>query len=226
MTLLEHVYAIKNLLSHGPVSDDFSYSDRLIAHFLQVTRAKLIERKADKYHFISDQSYQSLCVDLALSSFHNCCTKAELECKVLKSIEPIPKFLNSRWGNFLKVMDLAGTIIPEYNLTQNKYSKYSLVGAPKAGWFIHDNHLYIVNNKVLETVLLNALFDKPDEIAQSNCATTGENCTDFMGEQFPIDSDLIDDMYRLTLDFLVKSQQTTIDIENNAKDVETRQGIQ
>lgn len=96
MTLLEHVYAIKNLLSQGPSSDDFSYSNRVIAHFLQVSRAKLIERKADKYRFISDQSYQSLCVDLELGNFHNCCDKADLECKILKSVKPIPKFLNSR----------------------------------------------------------------------------------------------------------------------------------
>lgn len=133
MTLNVHVYAIKNLLSHGPVSDDFSYSNRLIAHFLQVSRANLIEKKADKYHFISDQSYQSLCVSLELSSFHNCCDKPDQDCKILKSTTPIPKFLNSRWGNFLKVLDLSGRVIPEYNLTQNRYSKYSLVGPPKTG---------------------------------------------------------------------------------------------
>lgn len=96
MTLLDHVYALKNILSHGPSSDDFSFSNRLIAHFLQVSRAKLIEQKADKYYHISDQSYQSLCVTLAPANFHNCCSAADLDCKILKSTLPIPKFLNSR----------------------------------------------------------------------------------------------------------------------------------
>lgn len=58
MTLLEHVYAIRNILAHGPVSQDFRLSDRLISHYLQVARARLIEQKIDKYHFISEQSYQ------------------------------------------------------------------------------------------------------------------------------------------------------------------------
>lgn len=148
MTLLEHVYAIKNLLSHGPVSDDFSYSNRLIAHFLQISRAKLLEQKADKYHYISEQSYQDLCLDLELSNFHSCCDDVDVECKVLKSTSTLPKFLNSRWGNFIKVLDRAGRVLPEYNLTQNRFSQFALV-TPTTGWFLHNNYLYVVNNKVL-----------------------------------------------------------------------------
>lgn len=127
MTLRHHVYAIANLISQGPVSDDFSFSDRLIAHFLQVARARLLEQKADKYHYISEQSYQSLCLDLELSSFHNCCDTPANDCKVLKSTTPVPKFLNSRWGNFLKVMDLSGEVVPEYGNTPSKYSAFALV---------------------------------------------------------------------------------------------------
>lgn len=95
-SLLEHVYAVKGILSHGPSSDDFSFSDRLIAHFLQVARARLVEQKIDKYHFISEQTYQDWCVDLELSNFHNCCTGPNLDCKVLRSTIEVPKFLNSR----------------------------------------------------------------------------------------------------------------------------------
>jgi hypothetical protein len=225
MTLRQHVYAIANLLSQGPVSDDFSYSDRLIAHFLQVARARLLEQKADKYHYISEQSYQSLCLDLQLSSFHNCCDTAANDCKVLKSVTTVPKFLNSRWGNFLKVMDLSGEVIPEFGNTQSKYSVYALV-TPTTGWFMHDNYLYVLNNKHLSKILLNALFDDPNEIHQFNCPTSGETCTEFMSEEFPIDSDLIDPMYRLTLEFLLQSRGLPIDTENNAKDVETRQAVQ
>lgn len=226
MTLLQHVYAIKNLLSQGPVSDDFSYSNRLIAHFLQIARSKLLEDKANKYHFISEQSYQSLCLDLELSNFHNCCDTPDNDCKVLKSTTDIPKFLNSRWGNFLKVMDMSGEVIPEYNNTQSKYSVYALV-QPTTGWFMHDNRLYVLNNKHLRKILLNALFDDPNQIHQLNCPTSGDNnCTDFMGEEFPVDSDLINDMYKMTLGFLLQSRQLPIDTENNAKDVETRQGVQ
>lgn len=96
MNLQHHVYAIKNLLSHGPASDDFRLSDRLIAHFLQVARAKLIEQKIDKYYYISEQSYQDWCADLELSNFHNCCTGPDVDCQILRSVLEVPKFLNSR----------------------------------------------------------------------------------------------------------------------------------
>lgn len=96
MTTLEHVYAVKNILSHGPAADDFNFSDRLIAHFLQISRARLIEQKANKYNFISEQSYQDLCLDLTLSNYHNCCKADEIDCKIMKSVIQIPKFLNTK----------------------------------------------------------------------------------------------------------------------------------
>jgi len=221
MTLIFHVSAVKNLLAHGSPSDDFSYSSRLIAHFLQVARARLIEQKADKYHFISDQSYQSLCVDLELSNFHNCCNDVDLDCKIMKSLIEIPKFLNSRWGNFLKVMDLSGRVIPEFNLTQSRFSEFALAPV-KVGWFIHDNHVYLVENKHLSKILLNGLFDDPSAIHELNCPSVEGECLDFMDTEFPIDSDLIDPMYRLALEFLLQSMRLPKDNENNSKDAENQ----
>ncbi len=96
MKLIEHTYAIKNLLSHGPSSEDHSYSNRLIAHFLQAARSRLIRQKIDKYNFLSEQSYQNLCVPLELDNIHDCCDVPDMDCKVLKSSIIIPKFLTSR----------------------------------------------------------------------------------------------------------------------------------
>lgn len=96
MTLREHVFAIRGLITKGPASDDTAYSLRFIAHMLNVVRAILTEQKADKYTYISEQSYQSLCVPLELGTFHNCCEITDVECKVLKSVDPLPKFLNTR----------------------------------------------------------------------------------------------------------------------------------
>lgn len=223
MTLLQHVYALKNLLTHGISSDDFSYSDRLIAHILRVCRATLIEQKLNKYNPISPQSYQDLCVSLELSSFHGCCDVPDMDCKILKSSEPIPKFLNSRWGNFLKVLDMTGTTIPEFNLTQNRLSKWGLLSVP-TGWFMHNNHLYVINNSFITTVLLNALFDNPEEIYELNCSIENGDCGDYLGQEFPIDSDLVDPMYKMSMDMLVKSMSLPKDEENDAKD-QTRPSV-
>lgn len=224
MTLAQHIYAVKNILANGPTSDDTPFSERLVAHFLQITRAYLLERKADKYRYISDQSFQSVCLDLELGSFHNCCDLPDLECKVLKSTIKLPKLLNSKWGNFLKVMDLTGNIIPEFNITNNKFSKYGVLTHTNGtlGWFLHDGYIYIINNKILEKILVNALFTSSTEIQEINCANgTANNCNDYGAEEFPIDADLIDPMYKATIEYLVQSTRLPNDSENNARDIET-----
>lgn len=96
MKLIEHVYALRNILEQGVASSDAAYSLRLLAHFLNVSRSLLIEQKADKYHYISEQSFQSLCVPLEESSFHNCCNGPTTKCKILRSTTTLPKFLTTR----------------------------------------------------------------------------------------------------------------------------------
>lgn len=116
-------------------------------------------------------------------------------------------------------MDLAGNVIPEYSKTSTGLSMFALV-PPKEGWFMHDNYLYIVNSTVLEKVLLNALFDNPQEVHDLNCPNTQSgDCTDFMEEDFPIDSDLVSPMYDLVVERLTRTYTLPKDEENNAKDI-------
>ena len=122
-------------------------------------------------------------------------------------------------------MDLVGKVIPEIRLTQNRFSEFNLVPVG-TGWFLHNNYLYVVNNKVLTNIILNALYNDPQQIHDLNCPGTDSNCPSFMTEEFPIDSDLVDPMYRLAVELLLLAVQQPIDNENNAKDVETIQARQ
>lgn len=217
MKLIQHVLAVQKLLASGTVSKDFRFSDRLIAHFLKVARSLLIEQKIDKYYYLSEQSYQSLCVSLELGSFHNCCEAPSSDCLVLKSVDKLPKFLSARFGDFVKVMTLEGKVISKTSPTIEDLEAYSLTNkTSKLGWFIHDNHLYIVDNTKLKLVLLNALYADPEEIDSKNCVVSGTNCPEYLDTEFPIDPDLIDPMYKLTLQYLL--QRGAQDLENDAKD--------
>lgn len=216
MKIINHVYAIKNLMSNGPVPADYSYSDRLVTDLLSIIRAKLIEEKANKYHSISEQSYQSLCLDLEESNFHNCCDVPDVGCSVLKSVARIPKFLTTRWGNIAKVTTLDGLTIPKSTVTISNLSKYSLTMStkPSIGWFIHDGYLYIINNTHLRKVLLNALFDEPATIELLNCdINSSEGCGSYLDQEFPIDTDLIDPMYKLTIQYLLNGYKLPEDTE-------------
>lgn len=221
MKLLNHIYAIKNILSQGPAPDDASFSNALIVHFLQISRSKLLENKIDKYHFISEQSYQDLCLELEQSTFASCCEVPDVDCYILKSAIQLPKFLNSRWGAHLKVMDMLGNVIPELRLTQSKYSKYSPIDiSNQTGWFVHNNYLYIIHNTHLKHIIINGLFDDPESVAATNCSQDNGPCSDAYEAEFPIDSDLVDNMYKMTLEYLLRSRTIPKDLENDAKEVQ------
>lgn len=216
MTTLEHVYAVKNLLSHGSSSDDFSYSNALILHFLQVARAKLLKEKADKYQFISELSFQSICMKLELATFHDCC-EGPTDCKVLKTVNNIPTILNSRWGDMIKVMDLSGKVIPKASKTQDRLSEFSLTNQNPVSYYVYDGKIVINNNTSLESIIVNGIFSNPSEPIEISCSTsTNTQCKGYLEEEFPIDSDLISAMYSLTIGFLQSTQIK--DNEQDAKD--------
>jgi hypothetical protein len=222
MTLLEHTYAIRNLLTKGSASKDTQYSLELIAHFLNISRALLTEQKADRYRHISEQSFQSLCIPLEKGTLHNCCDYPAAGCTLMKSVTKLPKFLTTRWGDFSKVTTLSGEIISKSSLSMNKLSKYSITNKdPKPGWFIHDGYLYVMNNLYLEVVLLSSLFDNPSEIEQLNCKenTNSTTCSEIFDMEYPIDPDLIEGAYKKVLDlFRFSAALPPKDQENNAKD--------
>jgi len=91
---------------------------------------------------------------------------------------------------------------------------------------MHNNYIYVVNNKFLTKIILNGLFNDPEQIHELNCPGTDTGCPEFLLQEFPIDSDLVDNMYKLTLDMLLLSYRQPIDTENNSKDVDTAQGLQ
>jgi hypothetical protein len=164
-----------------------------------------------------------VCLDLELSSFHNCCDVPDLNCHVLKSTTPIPKLLNSRWGDFISIYTLTGQVISKLTLTNSKYASSSLTGIDKkTGWFVHNNYLYIVHNTKLQKVILNGLFADPEQISNLNCSTSGGTCPAFLDSEYPIDSDLVMPAYQLTLQYLTSSlNMPPRDNESNAKDDQT-----
>jgi hypothetical protein len=218
MKVIEHVYAIKNLLSSGASSDDVRITNALILHFLSVVRSKLIQDKIDKYSFVNEQSYQTVCLELEESSFHDCCNLDYEDCPILKTKEAIPKLLQSRLANNLKITDASGKVIPQINMTQLMYSKYSDV-PQMIGYFINNNKIIIVNNKNLKVILVSGIFDDPERIDSLNCSGNEPSAPcNYLESQFPIDSDLVALMYEGVISLLTIHLRTTNDITNNARE--------
>jgi hypothetical protein len=96
-TLLEHIYAIQNILNNGVASDDHRLPNALVGHYLKINRAVLIKRKLDKERILSNNNYYSICVPLELAPYQDCCmVDDDVNCKLLKSTIKIPRSISAR----------------------------------------------------------------------------------------------------------------------------------
>lgn len=227
-TLLEHIYAVQNILNKGVPSDDTRISNRLVEHYLKTTRSRLIKQKLDRQRHISKTNYQSICIPLAETSYHDCtCISDEFNCKVLKSTCKIPKEIVGALGSSMSVRFVDGTVLSPGTPTRHKYATYSLSknDSNEPFWFMENQYLIIFNKLDLPVVMVRAIWEDPIKLEGfCGCSADGtlndDPCYDSREDEFPVDSDLVDPMYRLTLEFLTQMYNFPEDNENNSKSVE------
>lgn len=225
-TLKEHVYAIQNIINHGPQSDDNRFSNRLIAHFLKSARSVLIKRKLEKMVALSDLTYQTICVPLVPSTYHDCnCIADTFDCQVLKSTCPIPKDIVSRNQSSIVTRNVLGQKIDSINISRNDLAKFSYSNrTPKTGWLIENGHLLLLNTDLtLPMVLLTAVWEDPEAVT-NYCGCVDQEitpCYNALTQAFPMDADLVMPMYEMTLQLMGVAQKYPEDNLNNTKNVET-----
>lgn len=223
-TLQEHVYAIQNIINRGPKTDDARVSDRLVEHFLKVSRSRLLRQKIDKGHNISELNYATICFPLQSEEYDDCdCLPDDVSCQVLKSTCKIPRYLVGSRVNNLIVEFINGTIVPRGNVTLGNLAQYSISGSfSEPFWTIQNQRLLIFNNDRLPLVLVRAIWEDPSDIVNfCDCTNLDEDvpCYDPREDEFPIDPDLVDPMYRLTMEMLGLLNQYPEDTLNNAANV-------
>lgn len=224
MTRLEHIYAIKNVLSKGAPSDDFRLSNSLIYHYLKIARSLLLKNKLNKHHNISELSYRTLCVPLEAAPYHDCsCIADEFDCTVLKSTCELPKDIIARWGTTFQVKDLSGNIISPLSVTTTKLSKWSLSNKEaKPGWAIENGKLIIFNRDELPYVLVKAIWEDPEDLVNyCGCGSSNLSIPCYsQDDDFPVDADLVQPMYDLALQRLSNSYNFPEDSTNDARDIQ------
>lgn len=210
--MLEHIYAIKTMLTNGSISDDYSYTNDFIKHMLFNARSKFLKDKLSKYIQISDVNYQTLCIDLELVKYHDCVET--IGCQILKSKIKIPDYIQAGNLSSLVVKTLDGKILSYVSKKTNQYSKFAISTEPNINWFIDNGYLYITNNTKIKTVLVSGIFNDTEKAKETQCLTCKEDCNKLI--EFPIDPDITLYVYELCLKFL----RTNIirDDSNNAED--------
>lgn len=226
-TFAHHVYFIQNIINKGVPSDDNRISNRLVGHALKSARSRLIKQKLDKTQFISDFSYQKICVPLVLETYHDCGCLASTGCKILRSKYKLPNFFTHKQGDTFQAMKLTGKQISKSSLTSDSLAEYSITNKNTLGYFLENNHIYIINNTALSVINVKAIWEDPDEVTEYSQQVCPDitNCADYMSDEFPIDAELTLSMYQLTLEILGIAVRYPEDDKNDGKAVESIQAI-
>jgi len=218
-TIKEHVYAIQNILNQGAKSDDSRLSNSLIEHYLNTVRALLLKREINKKQELGENNYQSFCLELTPTTFFDCtCIPEEFGCTILRSKQPLPSYISSKYKPAIDVRFIDGTKVDRGSYTSYKKSNASLTSSSTPTWFIYNRYLYITHTLRLKTILVRGLWENPSKLeSYSNCENSKESCYDPSDDDFPIDTSLVSPMYNLTLQHLTPAYQFPFDTENNAR---------
>lgn len=218
-TFNHHVYAVANILNNGPKSDDANLSTALIGHYLKVARSLLTKRELDKYNSLSEESYQTICLDLALFDFHDCNCVPGNTCQLLRSVKKLPTSVIAKWGQPGTALYLDGRQIPYISLSGSKYKEFSLANTNSVQYTIHNGYLWIFGTTTLKKVMYKGIFEDPLDLEYYKfCDPNGNDveCYDPDTDNFPIESHLIDPMYKMAIDIMKNAFSFPNDQANNA----------
>jgi hypothetical protein len=220
MNLKTHIDALKQLMHGGIPSDDRRLSDGFLSHILFAVRNDLLRKRLDKGTQLSEEVYNTICMDVSDSKFHNC-NCAEGGCDVKRSVFKIPSVLMTKRGATLKVMNLNGEVIDSLSIDTNKYAKeHGLVQRTRSSnifdisqmnWYTHNNYIFVQNNPHIKKILVKGVFT--ESIANLNleqCTGLNNNTTTCVypySDSGFIDQDLLPVLYSMCLQLINRPVQ-------------------
>ena len=232
MNLKVHIDAVNELMHGGIPSDDRRLSDAFVAHMLFAVRNDLIRKRLDKGTALSEEVYNTICMDVADSTFHEC-NCAEGACSFKRTVFKLPATLQTKKGMALKVMTLNGAVIDNLSIDTNRYAnKYALVGSSESAresnifdvsltnWYIHNNYVFIQNNPYIKKILVKGVFAEPISSASlEQCTGTGStNCVYPYSDSGFIDNDLLPALYSMTIQLInARAQDKVSDALDSTK---------
>ena len=223
MKIGEAIQRVQSAYSKGMQSDDSRLSNRHTYSKLRSARIRVISQQLGKKQIVSQWCYQPIVVKLSIAPIHECSDILSDTCKVLKSTMPIPQiFTNMDMHLIQSVTSIDGS--QEYGFTsweelRHKKGRRYTKDIPE--YFIKNGYLYVTNRKVLDLVLVTALFNDPIEakVYSNSCGGEYISCASYLDYDFAIDGKLEDVIIELTInEFLYNFSQTRDDRLNNAAD--------
>jgi len=153
------------------------------------------------------------------------CNLPQTGCKLYRSKIKIPRSIVVKHKDTYRVRSITGEILSRFTITNKQYASYSLANEESEGWFIVGEYLYYLSESPKLLVLLELIPEDPEEVTNLDpCQdpTKDAPCILSSEETFPVDGDLVQPMYQMTLDIMLSTSNLARDDVNNSKAVEER----
>lgn len=201
-------------------SDDNKWTDRYLISTFNVARAKLLRDKSSKDK-LKRTNWVGFCMKLCLAKPLECPCIAEAQCYALVSKYDIPDYISTKTIRGIDIRTASGEMLDEWSPRSASLSKHNPGLKNKKGYWLENyrgnTKLVIWNSLDLEYIYVSLLptnLDDISEIPTCNSLTGEEYCIDWTEEEYPLDSDLIFDLYRL-VDSLLNKQLLHVDDRTN-----------
>jgi len=199
MTIREIISGIRVVIDKGNPTDDSPFTNQYFYHLMKIYRGVLLNEKLKDptYNFVLNM--QTLeCIELVATEKNECCEKLPSGCKWLKSKNKIPntindliyKVYNDRGDSYTRLASESSKSFKRYGFGQVNDYKY----------IIKNGYLYVPDLNSPKWVKMEALF-YDDAAVKSLC---GDIC-DLLDTEFPIDDRLLNNMYAMIYDKILKT---------------------
>lgn len=161
------IYNVKALIRER--NDDTKLTNSQLSHLINNARATLIRRDYENKHTINPQIEQSLGIwDLILIDKSACPVKVPTGCNVLRTKNPLPKFVEVYNKNLLTYVGSVDQVddfqlIPASRMRWIRFGKYT---KDKPFAAIIGDYLYVIDIKTIGAVALRGVLDDPLDASQ------------------------------------------------------------
>lgn len=218
-TVASNISALRGIIKQ--VQDDSVYTDKFLYSLLSSAKARLLRQKLDRGK-LSEFNWVTFCISLEVGKSHNC-DCVPVGCDVVKSVSEIPKVLNGRHNDLIRIETLGGKLIPFRTEEQILNEVEDDILGSTLKWTMRSRKLIIFNNTDLKAVQVTSV---PEDISAwgdiHTCVDSSGNptdCFDIFESDFGLDEDLTIPAYKMVLELLriPLSLQEDITVDNNAE---------
>jgi hypothetical protein len=226
LTNREVIYNFKDFLDKERLSDQIGHSNRFIINHLLNFRASLLKRKK-KEGKLSELNYQTYTINLVEVTDQELPCIPPSKCILLRTENSLPSYIDLK--SITTPINKSGIVhkISEVDPDMIQYKLNSKIPAQSSNYYYYLQntgkgvYVYVWTDdpNFLKAITIKGLFYQPYIIeAIKDCAGTLDPCYNYLNAEFPIDPELLTDVYALAINSLIRAKTVISDNYNEGND--------